>query len=134
VMDVELRAETPGAFTITPSDDQRKSVDAGGHAEWHWTVTPLKAGAQKLLLHSMRIRTLANGRELPPTDDDTTVAQINVTVLPWWQRIGPATGKLLADNWKSILAFLLPGGGGAVLLAWWQKRKQKKGAAAEEKP
>jgi hypothetical protein len=62
------------------------------------------------------------------------VAQINVTVLPWWQRIGPATGKLLADNWKSILAFLLPGGGGAVLLAWWQKRKQKKGATTEDKP
>jgi hypothetical protein len=133
VMDVELRAEQPGAFTITPNDDQRKSVDAGGHAEWHWSVTPLKEGPQKLLLHSMRIRTLANGRELPPTDDDTTVAQINVTVLPWSQRIIPATAKLLGDNWKSILAFLLPGGGGAILLAWWQKHK-KKGATSEEKP
>ena len=126
VMDVQLRARDAAAFTITANDGQRKSVEAGGHAEWHWTVTPLKAGHQELLLHSMRIRMLANGRALPPTDDDTKVASITVTVLPWTQRIGPATGKFLADNWKSILAYLLPGGAGAGILAgWWRKRKKK---------
>jgi hypothetical protein len=126
VMDVQLRARDTTAFTITANDDQRKSVESGGHAEWHWTVTPLKAGQQELLLHSMRIRMLANGRALPPTDDDTKVATITVTVLPWTQRIGPATGKFLADNWKSILMYLLPGGAGAgVLAGWWKKRKKK---------
>jgi hypothetical protein len=126
VMDVELRAKDSAAFAIAPNDGQRKSVEPGGHAEWHWTVTPRKAGTQELLLHSMRIRMLANGKELPPTDDDTKVATITVTVLPWTQRIGPATGKFLSDNWKSILVYLLPGGAGAGILAgWWKKRKKK---------
>lgn len=131
VMDVELRAKDAAAFTIAPNDDQRKSVEPDGHAEWHWTVTPLKAGRQELLLHSMRIRMLANGRELPPTDDDTKVATITVTVLPWTQRIGPATGKFLSDNWKSILVYLLPGGAGAGILAnWWKRRKKKQSEPA----
>jgi hypothetical protein len=50
VMEILLYAQEPGAFAITPLDAQQKSLAPGGHAEWHWTVTPKQAGCRDLEL------------------------------------------------------------------------------------
>jgi hypothetical protein len=124
-MDVTLRSSEAGAFTIAPIGNQVKSIADDGHAEWDWTVKPLSTGQKHLLLHTQAFRILPDGTKLPPEDLGTETATVGVTVLPWEQRFGSTSVKLLIDNWKAIIEFLVPGGGGAIwLAAWWSKRKE----------
>jgi len=126
-MNVTLRSGVTGAFNVVPLDAQVKTLQVGGHAEWHWTVTALLPGQQELILHSQRVPHDANGRLLPPEDDGSRPAMISVTVLPPSQWILAKAEELLKEFWKAIAGAI--GSAIAAIIAYWWKKKTG-GAAA----
>jgi hypothetical protein len=71
---------------------------------------------------------------LPPEDQGTETATIEVVVLPWRKRIWGEVVSLLTDNWKPIVGFCVPGGAGALWVgAWLKKREDEQDEEIEEK-
>jgi len=129
-MQVNLTAGEYDAFDIVPLDQEVKSLEAGGHSEWHWKVTAKKAGTEELILHSQRIHYGANGQALP-IDDGTRPATINVTIEPKKKIIQKGLMELIADNWKKVAVGIITATGTAIWAwwkKWWKKRNKNPGA------
>lgn len=128
-MIVTLRGATAGAFTVSPDEtdtsNATKAVPPGGHAEWHWTVTPNMAGKQTLVLHSMFVIHMADG-SIVPSDQGSFETTIAVQVLPWYTRAGQAITAALFGNWVHIVGWSCALVLGAVFTTWWNKRKGDK--------
>jgi hypothetical protein len=126
LMDVELTSADAGAFDVHPTDAKPKRLPVKGHAEWHWEVTPQQTGNKRLRLHWQSIGMRPDGTLSPPQDLGNAYATITVNVLPWRERIIPATSKFFADNWKSILGGLgVPSAAAifAAIRAWMKKKR-----------
>ena len=123
-MQVNLTAGEYGAFDIVPLDQEVKSLEVGGHSEWHWKVTARKDGTEQLILHSQRIHYGANGQALP-IDDGTRPATINVSVEPKKELIQKGLMELIADNWKKVAVGIITAMGAAIW-AWWKKWRKKR--------
>jgi hypothetical protein len=127
-MIVTLRAATAGAFAVSPDEtdtsNATKAVPPGGHAEWHWTVTPNMAGKQTLVLHSMFVIHMADGSTVP-SDQGSFETTIAVQVLPWYTRAWQAIVSALFGNWVHIVSWSGPIVLGAIF-TWWKKRKGQK--------
>lgn len=125
-MVMTLTPADPETFTVVATDNQPKSLVAKGHAEWHWTVTPLKQGNYNLNLHWQVLHTLPNGALSPPQDLGHANATITVTVKPWAQRVLSASDQVIRDNWKAILSYFLPASGLTLIGLFWKKNRDKK--------
>jgi hypothetical protein len=129
---------TPGeydAFDIVPLDQEVKSLQVGGHSEWHWKVTAKKSGTEQLILHSQRIHYGANGQALP-IDDGTRPATINVTVEPKKEMIQKGLMELIADNWKKVAVGIITAIGTAIWAwwkKWWNQRNKNPGASGRDR-
>jgi hypothetical protein len=119
-MQVNLSTGEVGAFDVVSLDHEVKSLPVGGHAEWHWKVTALKPGQEHLILHSQRVPYSADGHAMPPIDDGTRAALINVAVLPKGERIRNGAVQMIAENWGRIAGAIIGTGLGALVVAWWK--------------
>lgn len=130
-MNITLRSAVTGAFNIVPLDAQVKTLQIGGHAEWHWNITAVLAGQQELILHSERVPHNADGALLAPEDDGSRPATINVTVLPAEQVFQNKAAQLLKDNWEKIAGTI--GSGIVAVIAYWWRKKTASLAAGESR-
>jgi hypothetical protein len=125
-MVVTLRSEEAGAFKVDPPDPDltkaTKLLVKGGHAEWHWTVTPLIKGEKHLLLHSVFIVHLPDGTRAP-SDQGSFETKITIIVEPWYRRTPKFLGTTIKEHWTAILGWFLPASAVPFIAAWWKKRR-----------
>jgi hypothetical protein len=129
-MVVTLRSKEAGAFKIDPPDPdltkETKLLEKGGHAEWHWIVTPLIQGEQHLLLHSVFVVHLPDGTTAP-SDQGSFVTTITITVEPWYRRAPKFVASAIKEHWTGILGWFLPASALPFIAAWWKKRRKHLG-------
>ena len=134
-MVVTLRSMEAGAFDIDPKETDvtraSRGLSVGGHAEWHWVVTPKVAGEQHLVLHAIFIdhHGLAD-------DQGSWEASITVRVLPWYVRAGDAVLEALAKHWTGIIAWLASASGllGTIIAVKKLRNKQAPRGAEDDEP
>lgn len=129
-MIVTLRSADPAAFKIDPigqSDTEGREVSPGGHAEWHWTVTPLKASAnpndkKMLILHSVFVTHSADGAAIP-SDQGSSSIPIAIVVAPWYVRSSSFVTTTVQQHWIGILGWFAPSSFAAALALWKAKKR-----------
>jgi hypothetical protein len=112
----------PAAFKIEPDPNTKgaQMLPADGYTNWNWTVTPNVAGKlQKLQIDAFIVLdgNLPDGSLIKREVRSATVLVV-VEVKPSVEVVE----DFVAENWKDLLKYILPGGGGVALIVWLLRR------------
>jgi hypothetical protein len=118
-MVVSLSAAEPSDFEIKPvapgGDNQEQFIEENGHANWVWSVKPLKGGEKHLLLVAAVVLHIQGLTETKTINTFNTTITVKVVPHPW-QKVG----SFIAANWQWLWTTLL------VPMAGWLFRRRMK--------
>jgi hypothetical protein len=132
LMQLDLSApNSPGVFKFDPDPVQsgQQMVPDDGKVDWVWTVTPLQA---RQLPESLQIDAYMVLNEKLPDGQAVTrqIKSYTVQVPVQSQSVMQHVSSFIANNWTTLLSYIVPSGGLFGLIAWLRSRKKTKVDAA----
>ena len=118
-MVVTLSAAEPSDFEIRPvapgGENHEQFIEENGHADWVWSVKPLKGGEKHLVLVAAVVLHIQGLTETKTINTFNTTITVKVVPHPW-QKVG----SFIASSWQWLWTTLL------VPLAGWLFRRRLK--------